>query len=112
MVSSTKGINQALIIVSNTPLEIISHGFFIGDMLDSCTYNHLILCCQDPLAKCAAYSVKHANQSSNIWFLFQLFLVPILSKVVVTKIGPSTYVNSLTSYAFHTCAIAFDKARE
>ena len=103
MVSSTKSLSQSLIIVSNTPLEIISCGFALRGMLYGCPCNHLTLFYQFPVAKFAAYSEWHANPSEDPWILFQLLLVPILAKVVVTKIGPFTYVNSVTNYVLHPC---------
>ena len=107
MVSLTKILSQALMIVSNNPLEIISRGFILRDMLDSCPCNRLTLSCQDPVERRAAYYVIHANPCANPQVLFRLLLVPILSKVVVTKIGPFTYVKIVASYAFRPCVTAF-----
>ena len=107
MVSSIKSLSQALMIVSDTLLEIISSGFILRDNAESCPWNYLTLLWQYPVAQRVDYSVRHANPYVDPWFLLRLLLVPILAKVIVTEISPLNYINSVTSYAFHPCGTAF-----
>ena len=107
MVSSKKSLSQALMIVSNNPLEITISGFILCDMLVSCPYNHLTLRCQYPVAQFSDYYMRHTKPSAYPWASLQLLLVQILEKVIVAKIGPFTDVNSVTSYAFYPCGTAF-----
>ena len=78
-------------------------------MLESFPCNHLTLQCQDPISQRAYYYVRHAKISANPRVLFRLLLVPILAKVIVTKIGPFTYVNSIMIYAFYPCGTNFER---
>ena len=94
-------------IVSNTHLEIISCGFILSDMLDSCPYNKLTFLCQYPGSQRSAYSVRHTKPSANPLVLFRLLLVKILAKVIVIEIDPFNYVNSVSSYVYHPCGTTF-----
>ena len=107
MISWTKNLSQALMIVSNNPLVIISCRFILCDMLYSCPFNHSTIFCQDAVAQCAAYYLRHTKPSSDTWVLFWLFLFPLLAKFIVTKISPFTDINSVTIYVFNTCDTAF-----
>ena len=74
MVSLTKSLSQALMIVYNTPLEIISRGLILREALDIFPCNQLNLCYQDPVAEHAAYSVKHAKPSADPPVLLRLLI--------------------------------------